>query len=218
MDELRQQLAPLTDWIPDPIRGYLPVQGWWLAEFAAALAVLVVVGYIVRGFLRALWRGMVGQRRQEWDRGLRIHLDELPAPNGMPSLCVYHVPAWVRLVVVAPVGRVSLDPDTVPALLDRVLPGLGQVARRDQAELHLWPAPLSTMGFTNAFHRCTPTGRREGEATGWIVLAGRIQGGSLSVFLGMVLWATEPTTFGRLNLEPRQWFDVLRIQRPGVRP
>jgi hypothetical protein len=217
MNKLYETLAPLTDWIPDPYQGYLRVEVWWLVELVVVLAVLVVVGTIVRGLLRGLWRGIVGRRRHEWDKGLRANLDDLPAVNGKPSLCVYHVPGWVRLVVVAPVGKsMIIEPETVPFLLERVVPGLGSAVLQDRPQLRIWPAPLSTLGFTNAFHRCMPTGRREDEATGWVLLAGRAQGGGHTLFVGVVLWTSEPTTFGRMNLEPRQWLDVLRLSSPGV--
>jgi hypothetical protein len=218
MEELRDKLAPLTDWIPDPYRGYLPAEAWWLVELVVALAVLVLAGYFLRAALRDLWRTVVGRRRHDWDQGMRVDLAELPAVNGAPGLSVYHVPAWVRLVVVAPVGRsMAVGPDDVPALLDRVVPALGAVARRDGAEMRVWPSPLSAPGFRNAFHRCTPTGRPEGQETEWVMLAGRAQAGTEALFLGIGLWASEPTTLGRINLEPLQWRDVLRIERAGAR-
>ena len=34
---------------------------------------------------------------------------------------------------------------------------------------------------------------------------------------GVGLWAGEPTTLGRLNLEPLQWRDVLRLTPTGAR-
>jgi hypothetical protein len=32
------------------------------------------------------------------------------------------------------------------------------------------------------------------------------------ILLGLGLWADEPNTLGRLNLEPQQWLDVLRLR------
>jgi hypothetical protein len=55
MQELRQNLAPLTDWIPPEIRGYLPVESWWLVELFVALLVLVIVGYLLRAILRRVF-------------------------------------------------------------------------------------------------------------------------------------------------------------------
>ena len=218
MDELRERLTPLTEWIPEPYRDYLPVEAWGLVILVAALASLVLVGYFLRSLLGGMWRAMVGRRRSDWDKGEQIELGALPAANGAPGLSVYHVPAWVRLVVVTPVGRASrIDPADVPGLLERVLPGLGATALRDGADMRAWPPALSSLGFQNSFHRCTPTGSDAGEASGWVLLAGRAQAGAEPVFLGVGLWASESTTLGRINLEPLQWRDVLRLTVTGAR-
>jgi hypothetical protein len=44
-----------------------------------------------------------------------------------------------------------------------------------------------------------------------VLLAGRAQGGGQALFLGLGLFSDEPTTLGRMNLEPHQWLDVLRL-------
>jgi hypothetical protein len=207
----------LTEWIPDQYRGLVRVEVWWLFELVAALAVLVAAGYLLRGVFRKLGRALAGRPRQQWDSGLREDLASYPAVNGPPSLCVYQVPGWVRLVVVAPLGKArALDPRGVPDLLDRAVPVLGEAVRQDLPRALVWPAQMSEAGFANAFHRCTPTGRREGEATGWLVLAGRVELGRESLLVGLVLWTQEPTTTGRMNLEPRQWLDVLRPPAAGA--
>jgi hypothetical protein len=96
-----------------------------------------------------------------------------------------------------------------------VVPGLGGVMLRDRPQVQLWPAQLSEQGFINSFHRCTPTGEREGEPSHWVLLAGRAQPGGPALLIGLGLWTDKPTTLGRLNLEPRQWLDVLRLRQPG---
>ena len=56
MHEIRQRLAPLTDWIPPEYLDVLPVEAWWLIELVAALAVLVLFGSLLRAMLRRLPR------------------------------------------------------------------------------------------------------------------------------------------------------------------
>jgi hypothetical protein len=213
MDKLRDKLAPLLDVLPEPYRGYLPDEGWLLAYLVVALAAILLVGWVLRAMLRTVRSAVLGRRREEWDTGLHEDLSQLPPVNGSPSLCVYHIPAWVKLIILAPMGKsVRFAPQELPFLLDRVVPGLGTVLLEDLPKVVLWPAPLSAMGFANAFHRCTPTGRTPEEATGWVMLAGKAQGGGQGVFLGLALWTSEPTTLGRRNLEPEEWLQVLRLQ------
>jgi hypothetical protein len=210
MEEIRLHLAPLTDWIPPEILVWMPVEGWWLLELVVFLAVLVIAGYLLRAVLRGMFRRR--RRNTDWDRRYRQDLDSCPIPNGPPSACVYHLPARLRLVVVAPGGKgVVVEEEILTHLLDRAVPGLGALVLRDRPRISIWPAQLSTMGFTNSFHRCTPTGQREEEPSQWVLLAGRAQGGGQALFLGLGLWSDEPTTLGRRNLEPHQWLDVLRL-------
>lgn len=219
MDELRETLRPLTEWMPPDVRGLLAVEVWWLIFLVAALLALLVLGHLVR----ALWRGAFRRKKSpsDWDRELRINLDEdcpLPVrPPGERVLTVYHLPVRLRLVVLAPAGKeVDVDATAVERLLERLLPGLGGVAAHDRPLIRVWEPQLSHHGFINAFHRRTRKREPEGEPSRWVLVAGRTQSGRQPVLLGLGLWADEPSTVGRLNLEPRQWLDVLRL-RPAER-
>ena len=128
---------------------------------------------------------------------------------------LYQRPAWIRLIVLAPVGRRPIDPADVAALLRHLGPNLEGPARADQPAIRLWPMQLSTMGFTNTFHRLTPTGETEDDPSHWVFLAGRAMVGKMQVFLGIALWMREPRSLGRLNLELEQWRDVLRLAPLG---
>src|SRR5262249_46385731 len=110
----------------------------------------------------------------------------------------------------APAGKgVVVQVAVLPQLLDRVVPGLGAVVQRDRPRIRVWPAGLSREGFTNTFHRCTPTGEPPHESSRWVLLAGRVQAGNVPLFLGLALWTDETTHLGRLNLEPEEWRGVI---------
>src|SRR5262245_56624252 len=100
MVRIREALKPLTDWIPPEVRGRLDVEVWWLILFVAGLLVLLLLGSLVRG----VWRILFCKPRQQldWDKALRIDLDECPLPVRPPHgrmLVVYHLPVRLRLVV-----------------------------------------------------------------------------------------------------------------------
>ena len=216
MDEIRNALAPLTNWLPPEVRGHLPVEAWWLLELVAALALLLLVGWVVR----AVGRGLFARprRKYDWDRALREDLNACPLPVRPPGerlLYLYHLPVRLRLVVLAPAGQGDVDATAVERLLDRLVPGLGPVAANDRPLIRIWPPQLSGQGFSNAFHRCTVKPEPEGEPSRWVLLAGRTAGSHQPLFLGLGLWAEEPSTLGRINLEPHQWLDVLRLREPA---
>jgi hypothetical protein len=202
----------LTDWIPADLRDRLPVEAWWGVLFGAALLVLVVLLLLMRGLFRGR-RQRVSAHQPEQDEGEDLgQYPPLVRPPGPNVATVYHVPARLRLVVVAPVGKMPIDPTTVEALLDLVVPGLGQVARDDKPRVVVWPPQLSHHGFGATFHRTTRKPEAEGEASPWILVAGRAQVGKQPVALGLALKAEQPNTVGRLNIEPQQWLDVIRLR------
>ncbi|MBY0229499.1 MAG: hypothetical protein K2W96_09490 [Gemmataceae bacterium] len=210
MDQLRERLAFLTDWIPDDIRSWAAVEVWWLALLVVALLALLLVGTLLKAVLRALFRRK--RKKEEWEPELREDLPSCPMPNAKPAASVYHVPARLRLVVVAPAGKgFEIDPATIAEALDRAVPGLGKLARHDRPRIVLWPAPVSPLGFASSFHRATPTDEGRDDPSRWIMLAGRAKGGGQALFVGLALWTDEPTTLGRRNLEAGEWLEVLRL-------
>jgi hypothetical protein len=201
--ELEQRLAPLTDWIPPDIRDRLDPWVWWLIELVVVLAVLLMMGRIIKGVLRGLFHR---RPKIDWDSKLLEDINACPVTAAPSALAIHHIPARIRLLVVAPGGKgVVVEPALLPQLLDRIVPGLGAVVVRDQPRVRIWPAGLSHMGFTNTFHRCTPTGDREDEPSRWVLVAGRGEAGKVPLFVGLGLWTDEPTTWGRLNLEAEEW-------------
>ena len=198
----------------DQLQSYLPegVPAWVVAA-GAGLIVLLVLFFL----LRSLGRALFGRRKREpaWDHDLDIDLDACPLPTrpvGERRLTVYHQPARLRLVVVAPIGReANVDAIAVEKLLDKIVPGLGAAVQHDRPMVRVWPAQMSHHGFTAAFHRHTPKAASRGEPSRWVLLAGRAQAGRQQLMVGLGLWVDEPSTIDRVNLEPHQWLDVLRL-------
>jgi hypothetical protein len=198
----------------DYVQSYLPDEVPALAVVAGAgLVALLIVFFLLRALWRALFRR--SKRQEVWDRELDIDLDSCPLPVRPPGdrrVTVYHQPARLRLVVVAPVGRDGqVDAAAVEKVLDSVVPGLGTAAQIDRPAVRVWPGQVSQHGFTAAFHRHTRKAAGRGELSRWVLVAGRAQAGRQPVMVGLGLWADEPNTIDRVNLESHQWLDVLRL-------
>ena len=212
MDELRQKLAPLTDWIPGGVRASMPVEAWWGILLGVALLAMILLWVFLRGMFRGSKRKQapVNQKETIEDLGQYPPLKRAPGAN---VATVYNIAARLRLVIVAPVGKgLSVDVSEIEAVLDRVVPGLGQVARDDKPRVLVWPAQLSHHGFGATFHQTTRKPEAEGQPSHWIRVAGRAQLGKQPVALGLALWAEGPNTVGSLNLEMNQWLDVIRLR------
>lgn len=203
----------LTDLLPEDARGLLDGPVWWAVLGVAALVVLLIVW----GLLRKLQRAFLRQRPTEVPaHDVTERLSEYPPlmhPPGARRLTFDGVPVRVRLVVVAPAGTdYEVNKATIDKLLDRVVPGLSAIAAHDRPQIRVWPGQLSHTGFAVTFHRATPTGEPENEPSHWVLVAGRAKIGTQSVMLGLALWADEPTTLFRRNLEPHQWLASLRVK------
>jgi hypothetical protein len=215
MDQIKEFLSPLTDKLPPEVRAFLDAGGWWAVLGVAAFLVLWVGWALLRRLGKALF-GRQPEPRPNWEEELREDLRECPLPVRPPGerrLTVYHIPVRLRLVIVAPVGTAGdVDATAVEKLLDRVVPGLGDIARHDRPRIRVWPTQLSQHGFNSVFHRCTLKPEPEGEPSQWILVSGRTQFGRQPLLLGLGLWADEANTVGRMTLEQHQWLDVLRLR------
>src|SRR5437588_9572485 len=155
MDAVQEKLQPLIDLLPEKIRDY-----WWVIFGLAAIFLVLIVLAILRGLLRVAF-GKRKTPKEDWDKKLREDLTSYPPPPGAPGkqrLTIYHVPARLRLVVLAPAGKeTEIEADQAEELLNRLLSGLGAIAALDRPRFRVWPPPLSQQGFGTAFFRPTIT-------------------------------------------------------------
>jgi hypothetical protein len=210
MDAIQEKLQPLIDLLPESVRPY-----WWAVFGMAGLLILL----ILLGFVGGLFRRVFGKRKaapEDWAKKLREDLSTYPLPpesEGKERLTIYHVPVRIRLIVLAAAGKeTEIDPAQVESLLNRVIPGLGAIAKQDRPRVRIWPPQLSQQGFATAFFRHTVAPQKEGQPSPWVLVAGRSQFNQPALLLGLALCANEPNNVGRVSLEPHQWLDVLRIK------
>jgi hypothetical protein len=217
MEPVRAALKPLLELLPEEVRNLAPPEVWGLLLLTVALVVLLILALM----LRRLGRTLFGRKPvpTDWDESLRENLDDTPVPVRTPTssqVVVYHLPARLRLVVVAPLGKDSRLPrEGIPHLLELAVPGMGDMLRQDEPRLKVWPGQLSAQGFAVVFHRATRKAEAEGDPSRWVLLAGKVLVGKQPLLLGLGLWTDKPSTLGRITLEPRQWIDVLRFRPAG---
>jgi len=135
-----------------------------------------------------------------------------PAPSGKRhyQLSVMNTPVRLRLVAVAPVGKLPVG--KVDSVLEQVLRGLGEVSIDDKPRLRVWPPQLSTKGFAPTFFRLTHKPEPEGKPSKWVLLAGPAKAGGVPVLLGLACVTDRPTTMGLITLTEAQWNEVLRVE------
>jgi hypothetical protein len=204
----------LSQWLQDHLPAPLNAVPAWLL-----LLILVGGGLLVLLlFLVVVARLLFGGKKKP-KRGSSNLEEDLstypPAPqsSGDRRLMVEGVPVRVRLVVIAPAGTESeVSQEEVESLLDRLLPGLGDVVRHDKPRVRQWPTQVSYQGFATHFHRNMLTPEAEGEMSPWVLVAGRAKVGKTQFMLGLALQALKPTPAGRMTLEAHEWTSKLRVR------
>jgi hypothetical protein len=149
-------------------------------------------------------------------KNLVENLDEYPnlkSTSGDRQLRVEGVPVRLRLVVVAPAGTASeFEVDELAELLEKVLPGLGEIYKNDKPRVKVWPTQVSYKGFATHFHKNMKTGAEEGELTRWVLVAGRAKLGKQQIMLGLGMQTIKPNTVGRRTVDSHEWANVLRVR------
>jgi hypothetical protein len=133
-------------------------------------------------------------------------------------LTVYHVPVRVGLVVVAPLARDTDLPDEadVTSLLDKIVPGLGEVADSEDALRVIWPRQYSASGFAHRLARHVKLPGEMGRDTPWCLVAGRASVRGEVFVVGLALAAATPNNLTLIVIESdHQWLDVLRVRPTG---
>ena len=207
------EFAPkmLVDLLPDALREYA---SYILLGGGCFLIFIVLI------FLLAALRFVFGRKtKSAYEENLEEDLTEYPdlkKASGDRQLRVEGTPVRIRLVVMAPAGTASdVDIDDIPDILEKVVPGLGEICRYDKPRTKVWPTQVSYKGFSTHFFRNMLTGAEEGEETRWVLLAGRIKVGKRQYMLGMALQSIKPNPIGQLTLDAHEWPTTLRVRVKG---
>jgi hypothetical protein len=99
----------------------------------------------------------------------------------------------------------------VEPLLNRVVFGLGDIARQDRPRIRVWPPQISQQGFAPIFFRLTHRPEQTGKPSPWILAAGPVRAGREQFLLGLALLADEPSDRGNLMLQGNQWNYTFRV-------
>jgi hypothetical protein len=195
---------------------------WAQAELVDKLKdnwILLAIGLGGLVALFVLLKIAMGGKKKHVDleKGQREDLAEYPPapPAGAKRLSANGVPVRLRLVVVAPTGKAA-DPislDDVPELFDELIRGLGGFIKTDKPRVKIWPTPLSVAGFATTFHRLVESPDAGMKLSRWIKLAGPARTGQRPIVLGLALYADEPCKLGDVQVETKQWNELLQISR-----
>ena len=181
------------------------------------LVLLLIAWFAIRVIARLLRQPENGRRSQS---DLRFDLAALPLPVAGTTpfpLRLYHLPARLALVVVAPLGREGgvVDVDAIPRLLDEAVPGLGKVYGLCEPKTWVWPVQLSAKGFRHQIAGGLHVAGQPLAGSPWTVIVGRASDGERQYMIGLALRTNGPNKLDVVEVEsPQKWLDVVRLAAP----
>ncbi len=222
LDELKEELAPLTEQLPKPVQDFLEKGGWWV--------ILGVLGIIALVWLRSLLRRLGGafvaklpkrkkKKRRSKSMGVKLkenlrELGDAYTEDGPQRLTVKGVPARLRLVILSLGAKDSggLSEEMVDRVLDWIKPGLAQVTAPDYPRVPVWPPFFSPEGFAIAFQANVPIPEPKGEKSHWVLVSGQVKMGRALINVGLGLYADEANTQRNLTVKDEQWLGVFGVR------
>ena len=178
------------------------------------LLLLLVAWFVVRVIARMLRQPEKGGQGRN---ALRFDLAALPIPVAGTTpfpMRLYHLPARLGLVVVAPLGRERgpVDVEAIPRLLDAVVPGLGKLYRLCEPKTWIWPVQLSAKGFRHQLAGGLHVSGEPLRRSSWTVVVGRTSDDERPYMLAIALQTDGPNPLDVIEVEsPQQWLDVIRL-------
>lgn len=219
LEQLEEDLAPMTRHLPEPIQHFLAGGGWWVV-----IGILVVLALVwLRSLLRRLVGALSGPRRRKRRRTkkvdpLKVNLRELGegfTESGPERLTVKGVPARMRLVILSRGSRNTGDisEEMADRVLDWIKEGLAGATAADYPRMVVWPPFYSVDGFATALAAHVAIPEPKGRKSRWVIVAGHVKMGPSFVHVGLGLYADEATTLRNLQVRGEKWVGVLGIQK-----
>jgi hypothetical protein len=221
LEQLNEDLAPLTKHLPQPVQNFLDRGGWW--GVFAVLGILVLLW--LRLILRKLRGAVSGPRRRKKKRRMKsvtINLKENLSrlgegynDPGPKQVTIKGMPGRLRLVILSLGTRNAgeLSEEMADRVLDWIKPGLAEATAVDYPRIRLWPPFFSADGFTTAFAANVPIPELKGERSHWVLVSGPVRMGKAVVHVGLALYTEETSMLRYLKVKGERWEGLLGVQK-----
>ncbi len=219
LEELKEDLGPVTKHLPEPVLAFLDGGGWWGVLGVLAVLALLWLRWLVRKLGGAVSRPRK-KKKQRRTKTVAIKLKEnlrqvghAYTEEGPRQITVRGLPARLRLVVLSSGTRNTggLSEEMVDRVLDWIKPGLSEVTAGDYPRVRLWPPFYSVNGFATALAANVAIPEPPGEKSHWVVVAGQVKMGRQTIHVGLALYADDPNTLRNLKVTGEQWLSVLGV-------
>src|SRR5262249_53049703 len=220
LEEVNEELEPVTKHLPEPVRHFLEKGGWWVVFGVLALLALVWLRSVVRrlGGAFAKPRRKKKKHRTKSD-AVRLKEDlsglgEAFTEEGPQQVTVERLPARLRLVILSQGSRSTgeLTEEMAGRVLDWMKAGLARATAADFPRVRVWPPFYSAGSFAIAFTGNVPIPEPKGEKSRWVLVSGQVRMGRALLHVGLALYADHETTLRHVPVRGERWQSVLGIR------
>lgn len=222
LEDLKEELEPLTRRLPQPVQDFLEDGGWWIV-----LGVLTLIAI--------LWaRSLVSKLRQAGRKAKRKAKKKKPGSKAVPlkltedlssigdaytdepdqRLLVKGLPARLRLVILSQGNKNpgGLREEMVDRVLDWIRQGLAKAAADDYPRVRIWPPFYDAAGFARNVAKNVVPPEGKGMRSHWIVVTGRVEMGLSIINVGLAFYTDEMSTVRNIAIQGDRWLDALAIE------
>jgi hypothetical protein len=222
LGELKEQTAPITKHLPQPVQGFLDKDGWWWVLGISGVFVVLWVRSIVRRLTGVAHTPKKKKRKKLRAKGSPVKLREDLQwigegynQGGPQRLVVKGLPARLRLVVLS-MGNKSggdLSEEMADRVLDEIKPGLAEIISHDNPAIRVWPALYSSDGFATSVASNVVIPEPKGMKSHWVVMAGDVRMGRLLIHVGLALHAQRPNNLRFIQVKGERWLSSLAVEK-----
>jgi hypothetical protein len=220
LEHLEDDLAPVTKHLPESVQNFLAKGGWWGVIGVCAFIVVLWLRAIVHRFSRNFFKRRRPKKKKGRKKGSGPNLKENLGwigkgftDEGPEQFTVKGIPARLRLVILSMGNRTTgeLSEEMSDRVLDWIKPGSAHIASFDQPAVRVWPPFYSFDGFASSLGANVPLPEPPGMKSQWVLVAGRVKMGRVTINVGMALSASEPNSLRLVKVRGENWLSVLGI-------
>jgi hypothetical protein len=222
LGELKEQTAPITKHLPQPVQDFLDKDGWWWVLGASAIVAVLWVRSIVQRLTGVAHRPKTKKRKKQRAKGSPVKLredlkwlGEGYSQGGPQRLVVQGMPARLRLVVLS-MGNKSggdLSEEMADRVLDEIKPGLAEITSYDNPAVRVWPALYGSDGFATSVASNLVIPEPKGMKSHWVVMAGDVRMGRLLIHVALALHAERANSLRFIQVKGERWLSSLAVEK-----
>jgi hypothetical protein len=220
IEQLDEDLAPITNHLPEPAQNFLARGGWWVILAGCGVIILLWIRSLAHRLggkvKKVRKKGKKKKRRNVGVESLKENLSWVGkgfTDQGPQQILVKGNAARLRLVILSMGNRTGgeLNAEMSDQVLDWIKTGMAHIATYDQPGVRIWPDFYSADGFLSSLTNLVTIPEPPGMKSHWVLVGGRVKMGRVAINVGLALHCEEPNNLRMVKIRGEHWENALSI-------